>query len=103
MVLVVRLSNSMNLSFKKSKIEEVCNSLDRRYIEEFCRKYSLLSTDISFEFHIIDDIPHVRTAGDEDEDVGDIDDMANLSKLLSTIPGKVCIKHSCSGDSPYSL
>ena len=39
-------------------IDEVRNSLNRDYIEEFCRKYSLLTTDISFKFTILDDITH---------------------------------------------
>jgi hypothetical protein len=33
-------------------IDEVRNTLDRSYIERFCRKYSVLHTDISFTFHI---------------------------------------------------
>jgi hypothetical protein len=33
-------------------IDEVRNSLDRQYIERFCREYSILTTDISFSFHI---------------------------------------------------
>lgn len=33
-------------------IDEVRNTLDRSYIERFCRKYSLLTTDVSFRFHI---------------------------------------------------
>lgn len=33
-------------------IDEVRNTLNSLYIERFCRKYSLLTTDISFRFHI---------------------------------------------------
>ena len=33
-------------------IDEVRNTLDRSYIERFCRKYSVLTTDISFTFNI---------------------------------------------------
>jgi hypothetical protein len=36
-------------------IEEVRDSLDRRYIEKFCRKYAILTTDISFKFRILVD------------------------------------------------
>jgi hypothetical protein len=33
-------------------IDEVRNTLNSPYIKRFCRKYSLLTTDISFRFHI---------------------------------------------------
>jgi hypothetical protein len=36
-------------------IEEVRDSLDRQYIEKFCRKYAILTTDISFKFRILVD------------------------------------------------
>jgi hypothetical protein len=36
-------------------IDEVRNSLNRSYIERFCRKYTILTTDISFKFRILDD------------------------------------------------
>jgi hypothetical protein len=51
-------------------IDEVRNSLDRKYFEQFFRKYSILTTDISFKFSIIDDISHIAR---EDVDVdGDL-------------------------------
>ncbi|MGC1133755.1 MAG: hypothetical protein WA941_13095 [Nitrososphaeraceae archaeon] len=36
-------------------IEEVRQSLNRSYIERFYRKYTILTTDISFKFRILDD------------------------------------------------
>lgn len=33
----------------------VRNTLDRPYVEKFCREYSILTTDISFSFRIVDD------------------------------------------------
>jgi hypothetical protein len=35
-------------------IEEVRHSFDRLSIEEFCRKYTIFTTDISFKFNITD-------------------------------------------------
>jgi hypothetical protein len=45
-------------------IEEVRLSLDRLSIEEFCRKYPIFTTDISFKFGIIDNSnpPPLQTA-----------------------------------------
>jgi hypothetical protein len=37
-------------------IDEDRNNLNRKYIEQFLRKYSIFTTDISFKFHIADDI-----------------------------------------------
>ena len=50
-------------------IDEVRNSLDRNYIEQFCRKYSILTTDISFKFRIIDDITHTEPEQEEDSEL----------------------------------
>jgi hypothetical protein len=36
-------------------IDQVRNILDRYFIEKFCREYSILTTDISFKFSIIDE------------------------------------------------
>jgi hypothetical protein len=49
-------------------IDEVRNDLTRDYIEEFCRKYILFTTDISFNFTITDDINHVQTQ-EQDSDI----------------------------------
>lgn len=46
------------IELKLPVIDEVRNSLTRDYIEEFCRKYTLFTTDISFNFSILDDINH---------------------------------------------
>ena len=37
-------------------IDEVRNNLNRKYVEQFLRKYSIFTTDISFKFQIADDI-----------------------------------------------
>jgi hypothetical protein len=36
-------------------VDEVSDKLDRLYIAEFCRKYPIFTTDISFKFSMIDD------------------------------------------------
>lgn len=74
-------------------IDEVRNLLDRNYIEQFCRKYSLLTTDISFKFEIIDDITHSTITEDEQGHEDDDDDEGvlntkTLSTMLSTVPEK---------------
>jgi len=56
----VKLEKSLdNLTHSDTEIEvvlpmlvEVRNTLNRQYIERFCREYSILTTDISFRFHI---------------------------------------------------
>ena len=70
-------------------IDEVRNNLDRNYIEQFCRKYSILTTDISFKFTILDDITHKAPEQDEDDKEDfDSDPKQELSKVLSTVPEK---------------
>jgi len=66
-------------------IDEVRNNLTRDYIEKYCRRYTLLSTDISFNFKIIDDITHIHTHND-DEDYINIQEA--LTEALSTVPEK---------------
>ena len=66
-------------------IEEVRNNLTRDYIEKYCRRYTLLSTDISFNFKIIDDITHIHTYND-DKDYINIQEA--LTEALSTVPEK---------------
>lgn len=39
-------------------IDDIRNDLTKDYIQKYCRRYTLLSTDISFNFKIIDDISH---------------------------------------------
>ncbi len=51
-------SIEIELELKLPVIDEVKNKLTRDYIEEFCRKYTLFTTDISFKFSILDDINH---------------------------------------------
>src|SRR5918996_2978391 len=36
-------------------IDQVRNTLDRNYIEKFCKEYAILTTDVSFKFTIIDE------------------------------------------------
>ena len=75
-------------------IDEVRNNLDRNYIEEFCRKYSLLTTDISFKFTILDDITHTAPTPEpdkDDEDDLDLDynnPIQKLTQVLSKVPEK---------------
>ena len=66
-------------------IDEVRDNLDRKYIEQFCRKYSILSTDISFKFRIIDDITRTTT---EKDTVTNMDIKSKLITALSTAPEK---------------
>ena len=66
-------------------IDEVRDSLDRKCIEQFCRKYSILSTDISFKFRIIDDITRTTT---EKDTVTNMDIKSKLITALSTTPEK---------------
>ena len=70
-------SESQELSHTDTEIElvlpvidevRVRNNLDRNYIERFCRRYSILTTDISFKFTILDDINHTEKKPEEDED-----------------------------------
>ena len=68
-------------------IDEVRNSLDRNYIERFCRKYCLLTTDISFKFRIIDDITHVEEYEEYSDDKATNVD-SELMTVLSTVPEK---------------
>lgn len=66
-------------------IEEVRDKLDRKYIEKFWKKYSILTTDISFKFSIIDDITHTYS---EENDNSGINLPSELNKTLSMIPEK---------------
>lgn len=66
-------------------IDEVHDILDRKCIEQFCRRYSILSTDISFKFRIIDDITHTTTGKDA---VTDMDIKSKFITALSTAPEK---------------
>ncbi|HEX7179874.1 MAG TPA: hypothetical protein VF220_09120, partial [Nitrososphaeraceae archaeon] len=50
-------------------IDEVRNDLTRDYIANYCRRYTLLSTDISFNFKIIDDITHSSPRRNSDVDI----------------------------------
>ena len=66
------------IELKLPVIDEVRNSLTRDYVEEFCRKYTLFTTDISFKFSILDDITHDIPAPvvveEQDEEQGDEED-----------------------------
>ena len=64
-------------------VDEVRNGLTRDYIEKYCRRYTLLSTDISFNFKIIDDITRTDTSND---DRNDLNIQEELTKALSTVP-----------------
>lgn len=66
-------------------IDEVRDNVDSKFIEQFCRKYSILSTDISFKFRIIDDITHTTT---EKNVVTNLDMKSKLITAASTTPEK---------------
>ena len=59
-------------------IDEVRNNLNRKYVEQFLRKYSIFTTDISFKLHIADDI---------NPEAVDYDD-AYTEKILSIMTNK---------------
>ena len=62
------------------------NNLTRDYVEEFCRKYTLFTTDISFKFSIIDDITHEPPMQEmvyKETDIG-----RELVEALSKVPPK---------------
>jgi hypothetical protein len=61
----IKLNKQVFLKYTDTEIElwlpvidEVRNDLTRDYIEEFCRKYTLFNTGVSFKFTIIDFIHH---------------------------------------------
>jgi hypothetical protein len=51
-------SSNIEIELELPVIDEVKDKLTRDYLEEFCRKYTLFTTDISFKFSILDDINH---------------------------------------------
>jgi hypothetical protein len=64
-------------------IDEVRNYLTREYIEKYCRRYTLLTTDISFKFRIIDDIDHPTTVKQESKSLEE-----SIDDILSKPPEK---------------
>jgi hypothetical protein len=63
--------------------EQVRKDLNRDYIEQFCRKYSILTTDISFKFDISDEIEKPT----EDVDIVDIElEPSAPSGKIITVP-----------------
>jgi hypothetical protein len=64
-------------------IDEVRNDLTRDYIEKYCLRYALLSTDISFNFKIIDDITHYKTSRNDNFNLKEV-----LTEAISTVPEK---------------
>ena len=89
-------------------IEEVRHSLDRLSVEEFCRKYPIFTTDISFKFSITDNsnTPSIQTAlkdldcrneipeshNDNEKDVNDIILAHGLLETITKGPPKATIK-----------
>jgi hypothetical protein len=69
-------------------IDEVPDCLDRDYIEQFCRKYSVFTIDITFKFRILDDIKHnaewKREGNDSISD--EIDITSECAGAISTVP-----------------
>jgi hypothetical protein len=66
------------IELKLPVIDEVRDTLTRDVIEEFCRKYILFTTDISFKFSILDHITHTR------HDPRDPD----IESILTNVPEK---------------
>jgi hypothetical protein len=79
-------------------IDEVRDNLNRNHLEQFCKKYSILTTDISFEFRIIDDINHNDTKNHGDES----DLISELNKALLTVPEKGIINIDSPATHPIS-
>ena len=89
-------------------IEEVRHSLDRLSIEEFCRKYPIFTTDISFKFSITDNsnTPSIQAAlkdlgcgigipesyNDHEKDVNDIILVRGLLETIVKGPRKAKIR-----------
>lgn len=67
-------------------IDEVHDNLDRKYIEQFCRKYSLFTTDISFKYRIIDDTNYTPVEASIVNSTHDM--LSELVTIFSTTPQK---------------
>jgi hypothetical protein len=85
--------------------DEVRNSLDRDYIEQFCRKYSVFTTDISFKFRILDEISHnTELEIRRSESVSDeIDITSEFTEAISTVPVKGILNIDIPALHPISL
>lgn len=68
-------------------IEEIRDSLDRRYIEKFCRKYAILTTDISFKFRVLVDDNNSSTTSQPTDN-----DKLTLMEVLSKTQPKAILK-----------
>lgn len=58
-------------------IDEVKYVLDRRCVEDFCKRYPLFTTDITFRFHITDNSKYYYYNVNNNKDVGIIDSSNN--------------------------
>lgn len=71
-------------------VDQVRNTLDKSYIEKFCREYSIITTDISFKFCVLDE-----STNKEREDYSKVK-LGHISKeLLATLsspPSKGIVK-----------
>jgi hypothetical protein len=67
-------------------IDQVRSTLNRSYIERFCREYSILTTDISFNLRILDESTYAAQEDHSNANPADI--RAELKKTLSTAPPK---------------
>jgi hypothetical protein len=65
-------------------IDQVRSTLNRSYIERFCREYSILTTDISFNIRIIDDSNYIVQEAQSGPKSADIE--TELVKILSVAP-----------------
>jgi hypothetical protein len=67
-------------------IDQARSSLNRSYIEKFCREYSILTTDVTFNFQILDESTYA--AQEDHSNAKSADIRAELKKTLSTAPPK---------------
>lgn len=76
-------------------IHEVRHTLDRSFIERFCREYSIFTTDISFKFRILDDSTTTRPPQKESifdqHTISETDIAKALDATLSTPPPKAIV------------
>jgi hypothetical protein len=57
-----RIGHDTEIEVTLPVIDQVKHTLNRAYIEDFCRKYPLFTTDITFRFHVTDNSDY--TVGD---------------------------------------
>jgi hypothetical protein len=104
-VKVIRTDNEIpytdtEIELRLPIIDELRNALTRDYIEEFCTKYTLFTTDISFKFSIIDDINHKHEDQIQEQD---LDIAKAVIDKLSKVPPKGILHINLPALHPISL